>query len=152
MRRLESFYRPFHNLMSDGFIACWVGHGGMEWAGSCVCWTLCLMMVACGPLEPFCTTSLPLPWTQTQYASNTGLIAVSAPPICPAGDCTLLLHCYHISYGHGEFQTKLHMTYISVLAPKPSPLFALICPLSDVPKHGPLRHVCMLSRESFVNL
>lgn len=112
--RVESFFQPFWDLLSEDFTA-WQDTAGMGWEDSCICGILCLVLAGCGVLWFFmCYFSAPAPGP---------IINVCQPPrphccLCPIDpppeDCNSTLQCYHICRVLGQCRTALG--FVSVLA------------------------------------
>lgn len=97
-------YRPFMCELFFFLVLLWssrwgfywqADHRGMEYAGSPVCWILCLVLLGCGVLWFFffLTTYMPLTLGPSSvYASHLGLITVSVPLVCLSADFSPTLY------------------------------------------------------------
>lgn len=107
-----------------------------------------------------CTTSLLLPLgSASMCVGHPGLIAL-CPFSFPSEVCTPTLHCYYIRWGCSQCQTVCSCLCPSfVLSPLLTPVLLLSCLSCSLPyaclqmsQCVDLRHVCVFSRESFVEL
>lgn len=72
------------------------------------------------------------------------------PSVPPSGDCNLTLHYYHVHWGTSS--ARLCLWHLSLSFPRLACPVTLIYPFVYVPMHQPFRLVCVLYRESFVEL
>lgn len=125
--KLESFFHPFHSLLSGPW-----GWGG--WVPVSVesfvwCWRLWNTVT-------LCTTSLTLTLilVASTCANHPGPTIISASPVCPVGFVAPSFNA--IASSGAVAGDVLHPASVPVLRPVPSLLFAQIHPPSDVSMHG----------------
>lgn len=142
--RVESFFQPFWDLLSEDFTA-WQDTAGMGWEDSCICGILCLVLAGCGVLWFFmCYFSAPAPGP---------IINVCQPPrphccLCPIDPpvriATQLFSAitYAGSWGSAGLPWALFLSLPSAVG-SDTPTFGSQCLMSLI---------CVLSRELFVEL